>query len=105
MCIRSTSEWLDTKLPKGGELKKNEIQELFHRVQLEDLPIVLFYHDKYQWSIVLDERETGKPLSECYWFESGFKFSTLAYNWIVKKFGETVPIHFHGKIQLKSTLS
>lgn len=105
MCIRTTSEWLDVKLPKGGELNKQEKQELFHRIQLEELPVVLFWDDKYKWSIVLDERECGKPLAECYWLESGFKFSTLAYHWITKKIGQGVNINFHGKIQLKSTLS
>jgi hypothetical protein len=105
--LSATSAWLDTLVGTIGELKPEDAQELFCRIQLDELPVVLFQDPEgfSKWVVALDERQVGKPLANCYWLESGFFNAASAARWAHNHFAPNVNIEYVGKIQLHSPIN
>ena len=104
--LHDTSAWLDSLVGPHGELHGTDEQELYCRIQLDNLPLLMF-HDPEEfskWVIALDEREAGKTIHNCYWLDSGFVTMNQAVQWVFSKFGHDVTVNYVGKIQLHSPI-
>lgn len=106
LSLPSTVAWLNEKLPRGGDLFEEDRNELFKRIQLDNLPLVVFWDKFSKWVVALDERIDGtETLEDCYWVESGFQTNADAVRWIQSQFGLSGDaVKVIGRLQLQIKL-
>lgn len=82
----NTIEWLYTSLSEKRIPKEDILFELYHRVQLENLPLVV-YTKNNKWFVTLDERSIGKGNFGGFHFYKPFSNMIAAVSWATKQFG------------------
>ena len=82
----NTIEWLYTSLDNKSIPREDILIELYHRVQIEELPLIIYKKDN-KWHVTLDERTVGKGNYGGFHFHKAFTNVLAAIEWARKQFG------------------
>ncbi len=85
----NVTEWIN----KRKTLSESELTELFHRIQLEELPLIIYKQSNFNWVLCLDERLSGIPAKEGFIVKAGFYDSIQLMKWARKQFGSEKDIN------------
>lgn len=84
--MSNTVEWLHKSLKDKNIPTEDILTELYHRVQLEELPLII-YTQNGKWNVTLDERSAGKGKYDGFHFHKPFGTLISATAWARKQFG------------------
>lgn len=84
--MSNTVAWFNTAIKDKSIPTEDTLTELYHRVQLEELPLIVYtQHNK--WYVTLDERELGKGPYGGFHFHKPFGSLQSATQWARTQFG------------------
>lgn len=97
----NTYEWLYASLKDTTIPKEDILMELYHRIQLEELPLII-YKAQNRWRVALDERSTGKNTFAGFHFAKEFTFVEQAAKWARTQFGtgKDIQVSYFGPLTL-----
>ncbi len=97
----NTYEWLYTSLKDTTIPKEDVLNELYHRVQLEELPLIIYKAQK-KWRVSLDERHIGKHTFAGFHFAKEFMYAEQATKWARTQFGTggDIKVSYFGPLTL-----
>lgn len=100
----NTYEWFYSAIDDPFLSTDETITELYHRVQLEELPLIIYknIHNKNRWFVSLDERSQGKTIFAGFHFAKDFKYVEQATQWARTQFGsgQDIKVTYVGPLNL-----
>lgn len=95
----ATTKWLKSRKVLSDE----DLAELYHRIQLQELPMIC-YKSNDKWVLCLDQREAGIKAKDGFIIRKGFHDSAYLIKWARTQFGTGVDVNIQwlGPLTLSS---